>query len=780
MADPEAALAHSRRALALTDRKTGPQQAVNRARAMWLNAEALIGLNNLAEAGKIATEALAIVEKAEPGSKLNGDLLRSRGSVRALSGDVKSALADLQAAHETFRKAGIARSQAIVLLDLGQIYWEAGDYERTLSYYKQAVEIYNDDPGFGLSNHNNLGETYKMLERFADAEREYRLALKAARELDSPLLETRSLSNLALVQIEMGKLAEASRTADRAEALARGGEAAEWRRFVFGVQARLASERGDYARAAQLLDQAFDGADLDATDLVYREFHELGAVVFEKLGQPGKALAHMRAFQRLESHARELTATASSQLMAAQFDFANQNLRISELRQGQLERDIRIERQRSEFRTMAFIGIAVALVILSGVVFAAFMRIRRSRNEVRAANAELTIVNADLEHALKAKTDFLAMTSHEIRTPLNGILGTAQVLLGKRELDSENLKRVALIKSAGETMKALVDDLLDVAKMESGEVSIELAPTSVRSILAEAGQLWSDKGLYYVEDIGKIPEIIETDGARLRQIVFNLLSNAVKFTREGSVRLRAEVDSETRELIIAVVDTGIGIPTAEQQRIFEAFHQVDSATTREFSGTGLGLSISRNLAAALGGRIEIESEEGVGSTFSLILPVAEVEIAAPAVQEAPTSLSQSRLCLIEENPMKQAMMDGLIEPHVTALVAVAQAEQCVEAIRNRTIDHVVLDAASVAKTIDELPRLRELLRLAQGAGILTTVLFSAKGDLPLADVSRLPHTQLLLKPIAGDALVSALRDAYSETPAASADANCEEGSRALG
>jgi tetratricopeptide (TPR) repeat protein len=385
MADPEAALVHSRRALALTDRKTGPQQAVNRARAMWLNAEALIGLNNLTEAGKIATEALAIVEKAEPGSKLNGDLLRSRGSVRALSGDVKSALADLQAAHETFRKAGIARSQAIVLLDLGQIYWEAGDYERTLSYYKQAVEIYNDDPGFGLSNHNNLGETYKMLERFADAEREYRLALKAARELDSPLLETRILSNLALVQIEMGKLAEASRTADRAEALARGGEAAEWRRFVFGVQARLASERGDYARAAQLLDQAFDGAHLDTTDLVYREFHELGAVVFEKLGQPGKALAHMRAFQRLESQARELTATASSQLMAAQFDFANQNLRISELRQGQLERDIRIERQRSEFRTMAFIGIAVALVMLSGVVFAAF---RGAYSETPAASAD--------------------------------------------------------------------------------------------------------------------------------------------------------------------------------------------------------------------------------------------------------------------------------------------------------------------------------------------------------------------------------------------------------
>ncbi|MEO1222337.1 MAG: tetratricopeptide repeat protein, partial [Pseudomonadota bacterium] len=572
MADPEAALVSSGSALELAEAQTSEERNVNRATALWLKAESLIGLNRLDEAGEIATEALAIVEVAAPGAKLNGDLLRSRGAVRALSGNVQDALTDYQAAHEIYREAGIARSQAIALNDLGQIYWEAGDYTRTLQYYEQAVEIYNDDPGFQLGNHNNLGETYKMLERYADAEREYELAIEAARELGSPLLETRILSNLALVQIEQGKLGAADRTTARALSLARSGEAADWRDFVFGVQARLAYERGQLTRSARFLDQTFAGADLTETDLLYREYHELGAKVFEEIGQTSKALTHLRAYQRLDSQARDLVSSASSQLLAAEFDYANQNLRIAQLKQGQLERDIQIERERSEFRTMAFFGIAVALMIVLGLTLAAFFSVRRSRNEVRAANEELTVVNTDLEHALKAKTDFLAMTSHEIRTPLNGILGTAQVLLASGAIDEANLKRVELIQSAGTTMKALVDDLLDVAKMESGEVSIELAPTSIKSILKDAGFLWGDKmrekNLEFISEIGEIPALVQTDGGRLRQIVFNLLSNAVKFTHEGSVTLRAYKDEDKGELAIEVADTGIGIPEAQQAQIF--------------------------------------------------------------------------------------------------------------------------------------------------------------------------------------------------------------------
>lgn len=765
MADPAKALAQSERALALADKLTGADKHVNRATALWLKSESLIGLNRLDDAGEIATEALDIVEEAAPDSKLNGDLLRSRGAVRHLSGNVQDALIDYQSAHEIFRKADVTRSQAIALQDLGQIYWEAGDYERTLSYYEQAIEIYNDDPGFALGNHNNLGETYKMLNRFADAEREYRLAIESARELGSPLLETRILSNLALVQIEQDKLAEAEQTTDRALALVRSGEAADWRDFVYGVQAQLAYARGDLQRSARLIDQTFAGADFGTTDLVYRDYHELGATVFDEIGESAKALAHLRAFQRLDSQARDLVASASTQLLAAEFDFANQNLRISQLKQGQLERDIQIERDRAQFRTIAFTGVAMALAIVLFLTLAAFFSIRRSRNEVRAANAELTIVNTNLEHALQAKTDFLAMTSHEIRTPLNGILGTAQVLMTSRDLDEANMKRIRLIQNAGQTMKALVDDLLDVAKMESGQISVETAPTSVLAILNDAGALWSDrlneKNLEFIADIGKLPDIMETDGGRLRQIVFNLLSNAVKFTRNGSVTLKAYSDPEMGELAIEIIDTGIGIPEAEQSRIFDAFHQVDNATTREFSGTGLGLSICQNLATALGGRIELESKVDEGSTFRIILPIVEAKAENDSLGQQPVTLAQCRVCLIEANQMKQAILSGLIEPHVESVMAVNAADLCIAAIDRQAVDHVVLDAASVAGSEQELPVLRDLLAHAEAADVPTTVLFSPAGALPAETVMQLRHSQLLLKPIAGDALIAALEEHYA-------------------
>lgn len=779
MADPEEGLAQSQRALALAEKATGSDRDINRATALWLKAESLIFLNRLDEAGEIATRALGIIEEAAPDTKLNGDLLRSRGAVSAISGDVQAALADYQAAHAIFRKAGITRSQAIALQDLGQIYWEAGDYKRTLSYYEQAVEIYNDDPGFALSNHNNLGETYKMLDRLEEAESEYKLAIEAARELESPMLETRILSNLALVQIEQNKLREASQTTSRALALARDGEAADWLNFVYGVQARIAYARGDKAAAIRYLDQTFAGADFDTTDLTYREFHELGSKVYDETGQPKKALAHLRAYQRLDSQARDLVASASSQLLAAEFDFANQNLRISQLKQGQLERDIQIERERSQFRTMAFVGISVALMIVLGLTLAAFFSIRRSRNQVRDANAELTIVNTDLEHALKAKTDFLAMTSHEIRTPLNGILGTAQVLAANREIDDSTMKRVRLIQSAGQTMKALVDDLLDVAKMESGEISVEMAPADPKAILTDAAYLWrdklSEKNLEFISDIGELPDRIETDGDRLRQIVFNLLSNAVKFTREGSVTLRAHRDADANELVIDIVDTGIGIAQSEQKQVFDAFHQVDNATTREFSGTGLGLSICKNLANALGGRLELESEEGQGSTFRVILPIVELQSDELGDAGRPTQLSECRMCLIEANQMKRAILSGLIEPHTRSVAGVGTVEEFLAAIEGGSVDHVVFDAAAIAQGADDLPELRKLLEQAAFAEVATTVLFSPAGDLPIEEVTQMRHDQLLLKPIAGDALISALQDYYrtqvkDEQPAISATA----------
>ena len=763
MADPQDALALSDEALARAAALPPAEIGAARATALWLKAEANIFLNRLDKADTLLAEALPLAERHARGTKLHGDLTRSRGAVAALRGQLQPALRDHLSAFRIFRAAGEKRSQAIAMQDIGQLYRDAGDFTRMLRYYDQALELYDEDPAFALTTHNNVGEALSLLGRKEEAERKYEMALGLARTIGGQLLEMRVLTNLALVQADLGKANAAERNASRALQLAGGAEAAEWRPFIYGALAKVAALRGDDRRAAQLLERVFAGVDPAETELVFRQFHEQAVPLYEQLGETELALAHLRAFQRLDSEAQNLTASASSQLLAAQFDFTNQNLRIAQLKQGQLERDVQMERQRVAFRTTLFAGLAGAGAFVLVLVTFAFFSIRRSRNEVHAANEVLTGVNAELEKALKAKTDFLAMTSHEIRTPLNGILGMTQVMLASARLTGEEREQVQLVYGAGQTMRALVDDILDVAKMETGQVSVALAPTHLRPVLEDAVALWraeaDAKGLTLDADLIDAPELIETDGGKVRQIVFNLLSNAIKFTAEGSVRLTMASDAEAGTFSLAVEDTGIGIPQDQQAQVFEAFHQVDCAMTRQFSGTGLGLAICRNLAEALGGEITLQSTPGEGSRFTVTLPL--VEIACEAAAGRPASLDAVRLGIVEANEMKRGMIKGLLGAHVAAVLDAPDGDGALDLLARDAVDHLLIDAASAAAgESDQLDILARIVERAHGAGVCTTILLAPGGELTFEAVAALAPTTLLLKPVKGAELLRGLRSAY--------------------
>ncbi|RZI61348.1 MAG: tetratricopeptide repeat protein [Zymomonas sp.] len=201
MGDPEQALLKSEQAIARARELAPSSQAeVAMATAEWLKGESFMFLNQPDKAVPVITSALARVERHAPRSKLHGDLMRSRGAMAAVKGKAVEAMADYQRAHDIFRDASEARSQAIALQDIGQIYSEAGDYPRTLEYYSQAAELYDAEPAFRLTTHNNRAEVLRKLKRFGEAEADFQVALKSARELESPLLEVRILSNLAASQ----------------------------------------------------------------------------------------------------------------------------------------------------------------------------------------------------------------------------------------------------------------------------------------------------------------------------------------------------------------------------------------------------------------------------------------------------------------------------------------------------------------------------------------------------------------------------------------------------
>lgn len=389
---------------------------------------------------------------------------------------------------------------------------------------------------------------------------------------------------------------------------------------------------------------------------------------------------------------------------------------------------------------------------------------RASRDNVLAAHDELKAVNVALDRALAARTDFLAMTSHEIRTPLNGIMGMTQVILSDRTLPEGLRDKVDLVHASGETMLALVDDILDVAKMESGNLTISPAKMDLHRLLDETARLWTDKaqskGLGVRCDRGDTPAWITEDGGRLRQILFNLTSNAIKFTEGGEVSLEAKVrpGAGGEMLILEVADNGIGIPADKAEQIFEAFSQVDAGITRKYGGTGLGLAISRRLARAMGGDLTVESELGVGSRFTVRLPLRRAAFDQGAIgvgAEDERDLAAASVLLIEANPLAQGVLKAALAGQVSGLEVARTLAEARAALGTRRFDLLLVEGKCLsAEGANAFEAVRCLAR--EGGGAAVVVLWAGRAE-DAPELSRAGARRVIPKPIATADLVQELR-----------------------
>lgn len=755
--DPNAALLSANSAeRILRSQRADYRRILSLAEVQWLKSEAYLRLNDNDMAEPMIAQALGALASEKTKSKLHGDLLLARGQLNVRRAKVGAGLADFQEAHNIYRALGEVRSQAIALRTIASLYREADDTETAMKYDNQSAEIYRGDIGLEISTYNNRGNYLVQIDRLTEAEGQYRLALALTRQLKSPLLEARVLGNIARAQIKAGQLNAADRTITQGLAISERGEARGWHAQLLAIQAKARFARGHFASATEAITEAFSGVDIAETSLSFRDAHETAYQTFSKIGRPDQALGHLEALKRLDDKTAKLAASTNTALMAARFDYANQNLRIAKLKADEAERSAEFERARARSQQIIFVGVVLASLVGVSMLIFGLVTIRRSRNEVRAANIDLEATNNALEKALAAKTEFLATTSHEIRTPLNGILGMTQVMLADRSLEAATRDRLAVVHGAGVTMRALVDDILDVAKMETGNLTLEEVPLDLRATMREVSRLWEEqakeRGIHFAVELDACPAVIVGDAARLRQLVFNLLSNALKFTSKGQVALRVEAMAESR-LRIAVSDTGIGIAADKLEVIFESFKQADAGTTRKFGGTGLGLSICRNLARAMGGDVEVTSVLGEGSTFAVTLPLQLGQVPVPSDAIV---IEENSLLIVDANPISRSMFRALLAPRAGNVALAASAGEAETWVSTNRASQVLIDDTTLKAEADLDDMLARISKAVHGGGGKVALLWATPTAAERARFGACGIDQIIAKPVAGAALVEQL------------------------
>ncbi len=766
VAEPEEGL---RQSIELERAATARDGARSRlaAASIWLQAEAYARLGDIAKARNEIARALTIVQAMRPRIALEGDILRTRGDLASDESAVASALADYQASYRIYQGSGDARGQAMALLSIGALYRQGADYEAALRYYDQAIDAYAADPLLLVSLLNNRGNVLTEIGRYRLALIDQRRALALVSGLKNPAFEARILGNIARAQRAAGQEDAAWRSISSGLRLAREAQSDTVLRQLETLAGRIAIDRRQAVVALRLMDRAFTGIDLKTTPLAARDNHRNAYIVYAAAGETAKALAHLEALDRLNEQATQLTTSTKTALMSARFDFQNQELRIARLKQEELRRNVAFERESARFQRILFGSIAAAVAVLVALLVFGVLTLRRSRNMIRLANVDLAATNAALEKALKAKGDFLATTSHEIRTPLNGILGMAQVMLRDDRLAPDMRDRLDIIHDAGVTMRSLVDDILDVAKMESGRLTVECVPTDLIATIEDLARLWrrqaEDRGLRFVLDLADVPRWVAGDPVRLRQILFNLLSNALKFTPTGEIALRVAAIGD--RLAIAVVDTGIGIARERLEDVFESFQQADNSTTRRFGGTGLGLTICRNLARAMGGDITVSSAPGAGATFLLDLPLVPASPESDGALACDDPAPADMLLILERNPIARAMMRTLFAQHVADTQFVDDAGALRDRLSQGGVRAVLVDTASLSAGSAEPARdMADLVTIAAGRNVPMAVMAGAQ-DVVDTGVHRVA---LLRKPVSATQLINALFVVSGEgTPAVS-------------
>jgi signal transduction histidine kinase/AmiR/NasT family two-component response regulator len=528
------------------------------------------------------------------------------------------------------------------------------------------------------------------------------------------------------------------------------------------------------------------GKQLKGAEFLARNILPMRAIAEARLGQVSAARSDLQALEQAAAHADPETAAAvgfgripevRAELQAAQGDFAGAMLAMRAVRRdeafkratqtyggvrqvtGSLQTQLATVRlaMTSESQMLRAQRWVIILSMLLGLGAAGLVILQRlGAQKLRAARRAAEEANA-------TKSGFLATMSHEIRTPLNGVLGMAQALAAD-DLTAAQRAKLTVIQESGASLLAILNDILDLSKIEAGKLDLEIVEFQLGDLALGAYSAFTaianKKGLSFVLDVERAKGRYLGDPTRLRQILYNLISNALKFTEHGEIRVSAfRADGD---LVIAVTDTGAGIAPENLKKLFSAFDQLDSSTSRRFGGTGLGLSISRQLAHIMDGAIAVESELGVGSRFTLRLPLARLgdEVAREAAP-APGAMQPltMRVLAAEDNEVNQLVLKTLLDQVGVDAHIVDNGQMAVEAWETGDWDVILMDIEMAV--MDGLSATALIRERERAAGRARTPILALTANAMSHQVSQYIAAGMdghVAKPIEAAALYHAIND----------------------